>query len=110
MLNIYWLNPQLYTRMYYPDIGWMNFNTYMPDYNWIQPIIDWESVTDIDQIIQDILSKDTNVLCISTYEWNYILCHEVAKQIKRNKNQKSLLLKVGHIKDILQNFLINMNT
>lgn len=85
MLNIYWLNPQLYTRMYYPDIGWMNFNTYMPDYNWIQPIIDWESVTDIDQIIQDILSKDTNVLCISTYEWNYILCHEVAKKIKEIK-------------------------
>jgi radical SAM superfamily enzyme YgiQ (UPF0313 family) len=85
MLNIYWLNPPLYTRSYYPDIGWMNFNTYMPDYNWIEPIIDWESIEDIDQIVDDILKQDVDVLCLSTYEWNYILCHEVAKTIKKLK-------------------------
>lgn len=81
-MNIYWLNPPLYTRTFYPDVCWMNFNTYMPEYNWLQPIIDWEEVETIDEIVEDILSKDTDILCISTYVWNHILCHEVAEMIK----------------------------
>ena len=93
-MNIYWLNPPLYTRSYYPDLGWMNFNTYMPEYNWIEPIIDWEAVKDISQIVEDVLKQDVDVLCISTYEWNYILCHEVAKMIKE-VNPNIIVVKGG---------------
>lgn len=94
MLNIYWLNPPLYTRNYYPDIAWMNFNTYMPEYNWVKPIIDWESIVTEEMILDDIFKQDISVLCISTYEWNTNLCHEIAKRVKQ-RNPNIVVIKGG---------------
>jgi putative methyltransferase len=93
-LNIYWLNPPLYTRSIYPDLAWMNFNTYLPEYNWIQPIFNWEDYSTIEQVIDHILEHDVDVFCISTYTWNYILCHEIAKRIKEI-NSKIIIIKGG---------------
>jgi radical SAM superfamily enzyme YgiQ (UPF0313 family) len=81
-MNIYWLNPPLYTRSLYPDVCWINFNTYIPEHNWIQPIIDWESIFEIEQILDDMDKNRVDILCISTYVWNHMLCHEVAKRAK----------------------------
>lgn len=81
-MNVYWLNPPLSARSFYADIGWLNFSTVCSEYNWIPPIIDWELYKTVDDVVDHILSVDTDVLCISTYVWNHILCHEVAKKIK----------------------------
>ena len=94
MLNIYWLNPPLYTRNYYPDVAWMNFNTYMPEYNWVKPIIDWEIIVTEEMILDDIFKQDIDVLCISTYEWNANLCHYIAKQVKQ-RNPNIVVVKGG---------------
>lgn len=84
-MNIYWLNPPLSTRSFYADLGWLNFSTVCKQYNWIPPIIDWELYKTVDDVIEHILSFDIDVLCISTYVWNHILCHEVAKRVKQTQ-------------------------
>jgi len=81
-MNIYWLNPPLSARSFYADIGWLNFSTVCKQYNWIQPIIDWELFKTVDDVVDYIINFNIDVLCISTYVWNHILCHEVAKRIK----------------------------
>jgi tRNA A37 methylthiotransferase MiaB len=81
-MNIYFLNPPLSVRAITADIGWMNFNTYCPEYNWIEPIIDWDKFQTIEQLVDEVLRESPQVLCISTYVWNHILCFEVAKRIK----------------------------
>jgi radical SAM superfamily enzyme YgiQ (UPF0313 family) len=72
----------------------MNFNTYMPEYNWVKPIIDWESIVTEEMILDDIFKQDIDVLCISTYEWNTNLCHEIAKQVKQ-RNPSIVVVKGG---------------
>lgn len=85
-MKIYWLNPPLSARSIYADLGWLNFSTVCKDYNWIQPIIDWESYKEVDDIVDHILDSNADILCISTYVWNYILCHKVAERIKEKNN------------------------
>jgi len=82
-MNIYWLNPPPRTTVLVPDLGWMNFNTQCPEYNWVQPIIDWSDYSSVDDVVRHIVESNTNVLCISTYLWNFTLCHEVAEEAKR---------------------------
>lgn len=93
-LNIFWLNPPLYTRTIYPDLAWMNFNTYVPEHNWISPIINWEEFVNVDSVVSHIIDQNTDVLCISTYTWNHILCHKVSEKIKQ-LNPKIIIIKGG---------------
>lgn len=82
-MNIYWLNPPLSTRSSYADLGWMNFKTVCPEHNWIEPIIDWEEHQTLDSLINYIAKHDPDILCISTYIWNFRLCHLVAERLKQ---------------------------
>jgi len=102
-MNIYWLNPPLYTRAIYPDVAWMNFNTFMPEHNWIEPIIDWEIFLEIEDIITHIEKQNVDILCISTYVWNHVLCHEVAKIIKE-KHPEILVIKGGPFQGYHENY------
>lgn len=81
-MNIYFLNPPLSVRAITADIGWMNFNSYCPEYNWIEPIIDWDKFQTIEQVVSEVLRESPHVLCISTYVWNHVLCFEVVKRVK----------------------------
>lgn len=84
-MNVYWLNPPPRTSVLVADLGWMNFNTYCKDYNWIPPIIDWEDFEDIEDVVKHVLDSNTDVLCISTYIWNHMLCHKVCEEVKKIK-------------------------
>lgn len=81
-MNIYWLNPPLSTRSFYCDLAWMNFNSTIKHHNWITPIIDWDEYKTIDDVINHITSNNTDILCMSNYTWNHLLCAEVAKKVK----------------------------
>lgn len=86
-MKIYWLNPPLSSRTLYADIGWLNFSTVCRDYQWIEPIIDWELFKTVDDVVNHVIDAMPDVLCISTYAWNHVLCHAVAEKIKQfNKN------------------------
>lgn len=85
-MRIYWLNPPISTRTLVADTAWMNFSAYMPEHDWITPIIDWEPIIEIEQLVEEILSKNPDVICMSTYMWNEKLCLEVAKLIKQKTN------------------------
>jgi len=86
-MNIYWLNPPLRLHDIVSDLGWMNFSHHCKEYNWIQPIIDWDNYSTVDSIVQHIEENDTDIICISTYLWNFKLCHVVAEEAKfRNPN------------------------
>lgn len=93
-MRIYWLNPPLSTRNIAPDLGWMNFSTVCKEYDWIQPIIDWDFYKNLDQLTQSIISAAPDVLCISTYVWNVKLCHLVAKEIK-SQNPNIIVIQGG---------------
>jgi len=84
-MNIYWLNPPPRTAVFVADLAWMNFNTYCKDYNWIQPIIDWEVYDEVSQVVEHIIENNTDILCLSTYNWNHLLCHEITKEVKKIK-------------------------
>lgn len=84
-MNIYWLNPPPRTNYIVADVGWMNFSTFCKEYNWISPIIDWENYNEISEVLNHIISNNTDVLCVSTYVWNHNLVNEITKQIKRIK-------------------------
>ena len=81
-MNIYWLNPPLSTKSSYADLGWMNFKTVCPEHNWIEPIIDWEEYQTLDSLVNYIDKHNPDILCISTYIWNFRLCHLVAERLK----------------------------
>lgn len=81
-MNIYYLNPPLTVRSITADLGWMNFNTYCSEYNWIEPIIDWDKYQTIEQVVDEVITSNPRVLCISTYVWNHLLCFEVASRVK----------------------------
>ena len=81
-MKIYYLNPPLSMRSVIADTAWMNFNTYCSEYDWIEPIINWDLYQNVDQVINEILRENPSVLCISTYVWNHKLCFEVCKKIK----------------------------
>ncbi|MGY8864586.1 MAG: B12-binding domain-containing radical SAM protein [Methylophagaceae bacterium] len=93
-MNIYWLNPPLSTRTLYPDLGWMNFKTVCPEYNWLDPIIEWEDYKTLDSLVEHIANQNPDILCISTYIWNFKLCHLVAKTLKE-LNPKLVVIKGG---------------
>lgn len=82
-LVVYWLNPPQNTQAIYPDLAWMNFSSAARDYTWVRPIIDWESYTTIEAVVAEVLSHSPDVLCVSTYVWNYNLCYAVAAEVKR---------------------------
>jgi putative methyltransferase len=85
-LNIYWLNPPPKTEVIVADLGWMNFNTYCKEYNWIPPIIDWEEYNEVEEVVSHIIENKTNVLCVSTYVWNYVLIDAITKRVKELDN------------------------
>lgn len=82
-MNIYWLNPPLTTRTFHCDLAWMNFSTILPNHNWITPIINWENFKTIDDVIADIEKQPVDVLMISNYIWNHVLCSKVSSVIKK---------------------------
>lgn len=82
-MNIYWLNPPLSTRAFYCDLGWMNFSTILPNHNWITPIVNWEKFKTVDDVIGDIEKQPVDILMISNYTWNHLLCSKVASAIKQ---------------------------
>ena len=82
-MNIYWLNPPLSTRSMYSDLAWMNFNTILPNHNWITPIIDWDEFKNLDDVISHIEKQSVDILMISNYTWNHLLCGKVAQIIKQ---------------------------
>lgn len=94
MMNIYWLNPTLRTNEIITDLGWMNFRVFCKEHNWITPIISWSDYKTINDIIDHILKQDVDILCLSTYMWNYKICHMVAQKIKKI-NPKIIVIKGG---------------
>lgn len=93
-MNIYWLNPPLSTRAFYCDLGWMNFSTILPNHNWITPIINWEKFKTINDVISDIEKQPVDVLMISNYTWNHLLCSKVASTIKE-KYPETIIISGG---------------
>lgn len=81
-MNIYWLNPPLRIQELVSDLGWMNFRHHCKEHNWIIPIVDWDLFPTVDSIVKHIEENKSNVLCLSTYLWNYKLCHVVAEEAK----------------------------
>jgi putative methyltransferase len=81
-MRIYWLNPPLSTKIIYPDLGWMSMNTYCKEYEWIQPIINWEEHKSLDDVVEHVLTHNPDVLCVSSYIWNHVLISDVCKEIK----------------------------
>lgn len=85
-MNIYWLNPPLSTRAFYCDLGWMNFSTVLPNHNWIVPIVNWENIKTIEDVVADINKQPIDILMISNYTWNHLICSKVAEIIKQNNS------------------------
>jgi len=81
-MRIYWLNPPISTRTIVADTAWMNMSSFLPEHEWIEPIIDWELYETLDDVVNEIVKHNPKVLCLSTYIWNEKLCIEVAKRIK----------------------------
>lgn len=81
-MNIYWLNPPMSTRSFYCDLAWVNFSGLFNNHNWITPIIDWDEFKVIEDIMDHIEKQPVDVLMISNYTWNHILCGKVAEIIK----------------------------
>jgi radical SAM superfamily enzyme YgiQ (UPF0313 family) len=93
-MNIYWLNPPLSTRSFYCDLSWINFSSLLDNHNWITPIINWDSYKEIEDIIHDIEKQHVDVLMISNYTWNHVLCGKVATIIKQ-KLPKIIIISGG---------------
>ena len=93
-MNIYWLNPPLSTRAFYCDLAWMNFSTLLSEENWITPIVNWENYKTIQSIIDDIEKQPVDILMISNYTWNHVLCSKVAKLVK-HKHPNIIIISGG---------------
>ena len=72
----------------------MNFRIFCKDHNWIMPIIHWSDYKTIDDIVNDILKQPVDILCLSTYMWNYKICMIVAQKIKKI-NSKIIIIRGG---------------
>jgi putative methyltransferase len=81
-MNIYWLNPPISTRSFYCDLAWINFSSLFDNHNWITPIIDWDEFKVVEDVINHIEKQPIDILMISNYTWNHILCGKIAKIIK----------------------------
>ena len=81
-MKIYWLNPPLSMRCIYADIAYLNFTTACPQYEWAEPIIDWDEYNTVESVVTEILRNEVDVICFSTYAWSHLLCHEIVSQLK----------------------------
>jgi radical SAM superfamily enzyme YgiQ (UPF0313 family) len=93
-MNIYWLNPPISTRSFYCDLAWINFSSLFDNHNWITPIIDWDKFKVIEDIVNDIKKQPVDILMISNYTWNHILCGKVAEMMKEY-NPKLIVISGG---------------
>lgn len=94
-MNIYWFNPPISSDWaIQSDLAWMNYRIKFTDHHWIQPIIDWRKYIYVEDIIEHIISNNTEILCISTYLWNHKICHLIAKEAKK-KNPNIIVIQGG---------------
>lgn len=93
-MRIYWLNPPVSTRAIVADTAWINFSHFCQEHEWIEPIIDWSVYKTIEDVGQHILENKPDVICLSTYVWNELLCLEIAKYIKQ-KNKDIIIIRGG---------------
>jgi tRNA A37 methylthiotransferase MiaB len=84
-MKIYWLNPPLSMRCFYADLAYLNFTTVCPQYDWVQPIVDWDEYNSVESIVAEILRNEVDVVCFSTYVWSHVLCHKIVSQLKEIK-------------------------
>jgi hypothetical protein len=81
-MRIYWLNPPISFKAIYADVAWMEISSSCPNEEWIEPIIDWDPYSTIEELVEEILSKQPDMVCVSSYVWNERLCSDVLKKIK----------------------------
>lgn len=81
-MRIYWLNPTISFRAIYADTAWMELSSTCPNEHWIQPIINWDGYSTIEELVNEILSHSPDMLCVSSYVWNEKLCSDVLEKIK----------------------------
>jgi putative methyltransferase len=81
-MKIYWLNPPTRANNYTIDLAWMYYKTHCPEYTWIEPIFDWNQITDIETVVNTIIDSNCKVLLLSTYVWNFKLSHAVVSRVK----------------------------
>ena len=82
-MRIYWLNPPIGTRTLVADTGWMNFSAVFPEYEWIEPIINWRLYHNVDDVVDHIIESDPKILLLGSYIWNGKLCLDVAERVKK---------------------------
>lgn len=104
-MRIYWLNPPIGTRTLVADTGWMNFSAVFPEYEWIEPIINWRLYHNVDDVVDHIIESDPKILLLGSYIWNGKLCLDVAERVKKI-NPDIIIVEVVHNNHILLKILI----
>jgi len=84
-MKIYWLNPPFSMRCVYADLAYLNFKTVCSEYEWVEPIIDWDEYDTAEDVVNHILKQDVDVICFSTYVWSHLLCHKIVSKLKKVK-------------------------
>lgn len=74
------------------DYNYMLFRTTCPEHHWPYPIIDWSNYRDLDDIVEEILSQDPQVVLMSIYIWNELLCSDVASRLKERVPELPILV------------------
>lgn len=85
-MRIYWLNPPISTRAVYADVAWMELSSRAPEHKWLFPITDWEEFKDINDVLLDIVKQAPDLVCVSSYVWNYDLTTAIIKKLKEFEN------------------------
>lgn len=93
-MKIYWLNPPIRANNHSIDLAWMYYNSHNPEYEWVPPIFDWNKVSDITEVVEEIIDSNCQVLCFSTYVWNYKLSHCIVSEVKK-RNPKIITIVGG---------------
>ncbi len=88
-MNFVYVNYTIRDNVY--DYAWMSFKSYVEDnykgsakWNWHYPISS-SRANDVQELVDDILSKDPALVGFSVYVWNVGLSREVARRIKENR-------------------------
>ena len=97
-LNILISQPNLYDRKVFMPLVFLCLKTYVDKrddvepVNWLDPLF---RNTDVDTMLQDVDTKNVDILGISCYDWNWQLNLEIAKRIKYEEYYRSILFCFG---------------
>lgn len=88
-MNFVYVNYTIRDNVY--DYAWLSFKTYVEDnykgsakWNWHYPISS-SKADDVQELVDEILSKDPAIVGFSVYVWNVGLSREVARLVKEQR-------------------------